>query len=79
MGENSVPTPDRTAKRNRPVSAAVVQSTIGILLALAAVALVAGCNQSNPLSPISQSVIASPSPTPSSAAKTATAPTKVSI
>jgi hypothetical protein len=78
MGENSVPTPDRTGKRNRPVSAAVVRSTIGILLALAAVALVAGCNQSHPVNPISQSAFGSPSPTPSSAAKTATAPSKES-
>jgi hypothetical protein len=78
MGENSVPTPDRTGKHSRPGSAAVVQSTIGILLALAAVALVAGCSQSHPLSPISQSVFGSPSPTPFSAAKTATVPSKES-
>ena len=87
MGANSVPTPEITGKHGKRVTATVVRSAIGVLLALAAIALVAGCaadrNQasfpSHSFNPISQSAFALPSPTPSNAAQTAPAPLKESV
>jgi uncharacterized RDD family membrane protein YckC len=75
MGENSVPTPESTGKHGKRVSAAVVRSAIGFLLALAAIALVAGCATGHTppsISPIPQSA----SLTPFNAAQTAPASTK---
>lgn len=71
MGENSVPTPENTGTHGKRISANVVRSAIGVLLALAAIALVAGCAASraqasipsNSVNPISRSAFVSPSPT----------------